>query len=137
MSLYLLISPPPLSRSSGLYPLDLVFDVKRCNERKFAHCSHARFSNGDYTSSVEAYEKALELDPSNANVKSSLAQAKSKVDASVPRQSDRSASTPPAGAGGMPDLAGLASMMGGLGGGGGGGMPDLASMMRNPQMMAM
>jgi hypothetical protein len=36
----------------------------------------------------------------------------------------------------MPDLAGLASMMGGMGGGGGG-MPDLASMMRNPQMMQM
>jgi small glutamine-rich tetratricopeptide repeat-containing protein alpha len=35
----------------------------------------------------------------------------------------------------MPDLSALAGMMGGLGGGGG--MPDLASMMRNPQMMAM
>jgi small glutamine-rich tetratricopeptide repeat-containing protein alpha len=41
-----------------------------------------------------------------------------------------------AGGGGMPDLAGLASMMGGLGGGGGG-MPDLASLMQNPQMMQM
>ena len=40
------------------------------------------------------------------------------------------------GAGGMPDMAGLASMLGGMGGGGGG-MPDIASMMRNPQMMQM
>jgi small glutamine-rich tetratricopeptide repeat-containing protein alpha len=42
------------------------------------------------------------------------------------------------GGGGMPDLASLASMMGGMGGGGGGGgMPDLASLMQNPQMMQM
>jgi small glutamine-rich tetratricopeptide repeat-containing protein alpha len=43
------------------------------------------------------------------------------------------------GAEGMPDLSALAGMMGGMAGaeGGGGGMPDLASMMQNPQMMAM
>lgn len=31
----------------------------------------------------------------------------------------------------------MADMLAGMGGGGGGGMPDLASMMSNPQMMAM
>ena len=36
----------------------------------------------------------------------------------------------------MPDLAGLASMLGG-GGGGGGGMPDLSSIMQNPMMRQM
>jgi small glutamine-rich tetratricopeptide repeat-containing protein alpha len=40
------------------------------------------------------------------------------------------------GAGGMPDLASMASMFGGMGGGGGG-MPDLATMMKNPQLMQM
>lgn len=37
----------------------------------------------------------------------------------------------------MPDLSALAGMLGGGAGGGGGGMPDLASMMQNPQIMAM
>jgi small glutamine-rich tetratricopeptide repeat-containing protein alpha len=42
------------------------------------------------------------------------------------------------GAGGMPDLAGLASMLGGgAGGAGGGGMPDLSSIMQNPMMRQM
>jgi small glutamine-rich tetratricopeptide repeat-containing protein alpha len=36
----------------------------------------------------------------------------------------------------MPDLASMASMFGGMGGGGGG-MPDLATMMKNPQLMQM
>lgn len=39
-----------------------------------------------------------------------------------------------AGLGGMADLL---SGMGGFGGGGGGGMPDMASIMNNPQLMAM
>ena len=41
------------------------------------------------------------------------------------------------GGGGMPDLSALAGLMGGAAGGGGGGMPDLASLMNNPQMMQM
>lgn len=40
------------------------------------------------------------------------------------------------GLGGMGGMADMLRGMGGLGGGGGG-MPDLASMMNNPQMMAM
>jgi len=39
--------------------------------------------------------------------------------------------------GGMPDLSALAGMFGGGAGGGGGGMPDIASLMQNPQLMAM
>lgn len=98
---------------------------------------HAQFSLGDYGAAVDAYERGLELDASNANMKASLAQAKKKRDESSPTYDDRSTSQAPPAAGGMPDLAGLASMMGGLGGGGGGGMPDIAAMMRNPQMMEM
>jgi small glutamine-rich tetratricopeptide repeat-containing protein alpha len=112
--------------------------------------SHAQFSLGNYTEAVEAYESGLKLDPSNANMKSSLATA--KVRAAEQRSnpvSDREPATggaggagAGAGAGGMPDLSALAGMLGGMGGGGGGaggggGMPDIASMMRNPQMMAM
>lgn len=38
----------------------------------------------------------------------------------------------------MPDLSALAGMFGGAGGGGaGGGMPDLSSLMSNPQVMEM
>lgn len=72
-------------------------------------------------------------------MKASLAQAKKKLDDSSPTLEDRSTAAAPPAMGGMPDLAGLASMMGGMGGGGGGagGMPDIASMMRNPQMMEM
>lgn len=40
------------------------------------------------------------------------------------------------GAGGMPDLSSLASMLGGRGGGGGG-MPDLSSIMSNPMFASM
>ncbi|KAK1821198.1 Small glutamine-rich tetratricopeptide repeat-containing protein 2 [Friedmanniomyces endolithicus] len=42
-----------------------------------------------------------------------------------------------AGGGGMPDLGGLAAMLGGAGGAGGGGMPDLSSIMQNPMMRQM
>lgn len=36
----------------------------------------------------------------------------------------------------MPDLSGMASMLGGMGRGGGG-MPDIANMMNNPAIMQM
>lgn len=114
-------------------------------------CRHAHFSNGDYQSAVDAYEDGLRLDPSNQNMKAALSTANSRLSETGGSASSTVADREPAsgggggfggggvGAGGMPDLAGLASMMGGLGGGagGGGGMPDLASMMRNPQMMQM
>jgi small glutamine-rich tetratricopeptide repeat-containing protein alpha len=75
-------------------------------------------------------------------MKQALATAKARVSES---SSNTVADREPApraggggGGGGMPDLASLASMMGGMGGGGGGGgMPDLASLMQNPQMMQM
>jgi len=75
-------------------------------------------------------------------MKQALATAKTRVSES---SSNTVADREPApraggggGGGGMPDLASLASMMGGMGGGGGGGgMPDLASLMQNPQMMQM
>jgi small glutamine-rich tetratricopeptide repeat-containing protein alpha len=99
---------------------------------------HAKFSLGEYQDAIEAYESGLELDPNNANMKTSLDTARSrfaevKPSTAVDREPPRSASSDATG--GMPDLSALASMMGGAGGGGG--MPDLSSMMRNPQLMAM
>lgn len=76
-------------------------------------------------------------------MKAALATAKQRAGESSSSTSVAADREPSAGAGGagagggMPDMAGLASMLGGMGGGGGGGMPDLAGMMRNPQMMQM
>lgn len=108
-----------------------------------ANRSHANFSLGDFAAAAEAYEKGLELDPSNTNMSTALSAVKKKLEESMPPPATRNNQDAPAGtgAGGMPDLASLASMMGGMGGGGGaggaGGMPDIASLMRNPQMMEM
>lgn len=105
---------------------------------------HAQFSLGEYEAAVEAYQNGLELDPNNAVMKSSLAQAEKKVAENI-ESTDRDVDVGSGagagagaggGAGGMPDLSSLASMLGGAGGGGGG-MPDIAAMMRNPQMMQM
>lgn len=104
--------------------------------------SHAQFSLGAYQEAVDAYESGLKLDPSNANMKSSLSTAKTRLaEKSSTSVSDRepvpgAGAGAGAGAGGMPDLSALAGMFGGAGGGAGG-MPDIASLMRNPQMMAM
>ena len=93
---------------------------------------HAYFSLGRYSEAVESYEKGVELDPANASMKASLATAKSRLgdedssEISVDREAGAT-SPPPAGN----PLAGL------MGGAGRGGMPDFASMMQNPQMMAM
>ncbi|WWC62097.1 uncharacterized protein I303_104687 [Kwoniella dejecticola CBS 10117] len=113
--------------------------------KAYSRLGHAHFSVGSYTDAVQAYEDGLKLDPSNNNMKTALATAKSKLaESSSNSVSDREPSSGAggagagAGAGGMPDLSSLASMFGGAGGGGGGGgMPDLASMMQNPQLMAM
>ena len=109
--------------------------------------SHAQFSLGDYEAAIQAYEAGLKLDPANANMKAALATAKTRwaEDESANPVAEREGAAGPGGGGGgggMPDLSARAGRRGGRGGGGGagggaGGMPDLAGMMRNPQMMAM
>lgn len=79
---------------------------------------HAHFSLGKYDDAITAYEKGLELDPSNATLKSSIDAARGKLNAS---SVERSASPP----------------SGGAGGGFPGGMPDLAGLLNNPAMMNM
>ncbi|KAL7417002.1 hypothetical protein BDY24DRAFT_333138, partial [Mrakia frigida] len=89
--------------------------------KAYSRLGHAHYSLSQFPSAVQAYEKGLLLDPTNTNLRSALANAQSP---------------PPMG--GMPDLSALAGMFGGgAGGAGGGGMPDIASLMQNPQLMAM
>jgi small glutamine-rich tetratricopeptide repeat-containing protein alpha len=98
--------------------------------KAFSRLGLARFFLGQYQESISAYERALQLEPSNKSHADSLKQAKQKLE----EQNRRSVAPPTQAApsGGMPDLGALASMMGGGGAGGG-----LASMLQNPQMMQM
>jgi small glutamine-rich tetratricopeptide repeat-containing protein alpha len=79
---------------------------------------------------VQAYEKGVEVDPSNALMKSGLETARQHVrDASAPTSPstrDVSGTTNPGAAGGFPGM-----------GGGAGGMPDLSAMMNNPMIAQM
>lgn len=95
---------------------------------------HAHYSLGDYSAAASAFKRGLDLDPSNASLKTGLQNSEARLEVtSTP-------TTPPSdtarGAGGGPDMGGLADMLGGMGGGGGG-MPDVASLMQNPMLMQM
>ncbi|KAI9796653.1 MAG: hypothetical protein M1825_006526 [Sarcosagium campestre] len=105
----------------------------------------ARFALGDAKGSMEAYQKGIDYEGNGGSeaMKKGFETARRKVnednaagDAMDDVTASRSAG-PGAGAGGMPDLSGLASMLGGGGGGGGGGGPDLAGLMNNPMFANM
>ncbi|KAL8645357.1 MAG: hypothetical protein Q9226_007340 [Calogaya cf. arnoldii] len=104
----------------------------------------ARFVLGDAKGSMEAYQKGIEYEGNGGSeaMKKGYKTAKEKVEEEEKEGGDEDierAATPrgASGAGGgMPDLAGLASMLGG-GGGGGGGMPDLGALMNNPMFASM
>lgn len=95
-----------------------------------------------FEEAVEAYERAVELEPDNKASQDSLRQAKNKL-----KKVKASTAVDTAGAGGMPDLG----AMGGMGGLAGmmnnpqmkqamdqmGGPAGLANLMKDPQMMAM
>jgi small glutamine-rich tetratricopeptide repeat-containing protein alpha len=103
--------------------------------------SHAQYSLTDFRASADAFERGLKLDPNNAGLKSGLDNSKARIvpeDEDVPPLIPDAATTPSArGAGGAPGgMGGMADLLAGMGGGGGG-MPDIASLMQNPQMMAM
>jgi small glutamine-rich tetratricopeptide repeat-containing protein alpha len=105
----------------------------------------AKFAMGDARGSMEAYQKGIEYEGGGGSeaMKRGLETAKAKVEelekegetAGAGPEVDDAMRGPPGGAGGMPDLAGIASMLGG--GGGGGGMPDLGSLMSNPMFASM
>jgi hypothetical protein len=94
---------------------------------------------GDFKAAAAAFQKGLELEPTNANLKSGLQNAQARVKP----EDDTNLTDEDAAAGPSPGLGGMADMlrnMGGGAGGAGGGMPDpanLMGMMNNPAMMQM
>jgi small glutamine-rich tetratricopeptide repeat-containing protein alpha len=101
----------------------------------------ARFALGDAKGSMEAYKKGIDFEGNGGSpaMKRGYETAKKRVEdeeASGITEDDVGASPrgPAAGAGGMPDLSGLTSM---LGGGGGGGGPDLGALLNNPMFANM
>ncbi|BGP56584.1 hypothetical protein JCM8202_000230 [Rhodotorula sphaerocarpa] len=106
--------------------------------KAYSRLGHALFSVGQFAEAVEAYEKGLELDPTNATMKSSLATARSRAPAAASTSSGEAAD------GSVSPRAGAGANAGGAPGGGipgfpgmGAGMPDLAGMMNNPAIMNM
>lgn len=105
----------------------------------------ARFDMGNYQAAQEAYEQGIEAEGNGGSdaMKRGLETSKRKLEEATrgtepPSEAVDDASGASRGAGGMPDLSSLASMLGGGGGGGGGGgMPDLGSMMNNPMFANM
>lgn len=114
----------------------------------------ARFALGDAKGSMDAYRQGIEHEGSGGSdaMKKGFETARRRVEEleaeavdSATSPTARGAGSPGAGAGagGMPDLGSLASMLGGggggnrEGGGGGGGMPDLGGIMNNPMFASM
>lgn len=99
----------------------------------------ARFALGDAAGSMEAYKKGIDAEGNGGSdaMKKGYETARKRVEeeGEDPAELERSTSPSAGGAGGMPDLGSLASMLGG--GGGAGGMPDLGSLMQNPMMRQM
>ncbi|KEF55906.1 uncharacterized protein A1O9_07486 [Exophiala aquamarina CBS 119918] len=103
----------------------------------------ARFAMGDARGSVEAYQKGIDFEGSGGSeamkkgletAKKELARMEAEED-NIPEDDVDDAPGDSRGGGG-PDLAGLASMLGGGGGRGGGGF-DFASIMNNPMFASM
>ncbi|CAM9498671.1 unnamed protein product [Choristocarpus tenellus] len=106
-------------------------DLNSSYSKAYTRLGYAFFQLEDYEASAKAYRKSLELDPGNAANRQSLRKAEAKMGKDE-RESDLSReASDSAGAGGMPDMSGLASMMGGAGGAGG-----LANLMQNKDLMA-
>lgn len=102
----------------------------------------ARYDVQDWHGAKEAYEKGIQAEGNGGSsaMKKGLETCTKKIEAAEsgepPADAVDQAPGASRGAGGMPDLSSLASMLGG-GGGGGGGMPDLGSMMSNPMFANM
>ena len=98
---------------------------------------HAQYSLGDYNAAADAFQRGLNQDPSNASLKAGLQNAQGR--ASFADASDVSnRATAGASDSNPPNLGGMADMLRNMSGAGrGGGMPDLASLMNNPQVMQM
>jgi len=105
--------------------------------KAYHRLGHAQFSLEDFKAAAASFERGLKLDPQNAGLKSGLQNSKSRISSSD-GASALSTETPSPGGSGMAGMAEMLRNMGGGGGGGrGGGMPDLGSLMSNPQFMSM
>jgi len=113
--------------------------------KAYHRLGHAQYSLGDFKASTSAFERGLKLEPGNAGLKSGLQNSQARIatdDISSPTESNSRSSSPAVAPGLNPaaGLGGMADMMRNMGmgsGGAPGGMPDIASMMNNPQLMAM
>ena len=106
------------------------------NLGSFILFSHAQYSLEDYKAAAASFERGLKLDPNNAGLKSGLQNAKTRVSTSDGASTSLAEQSSPSPASGGPGLAGMADMFKSMGGNGGG-MPDLGSLMNNPQFMTM
>ncbi|KAF5377483.1 hypothetical protein D9615_005111 [Tricholomella constricta] len=107
--------------------------------KAYHRLGHAQYSLGDFEAAASAFERGLKLEPSNSGLKSGLQNAQARIEpagGSPPTSESATPTTRRPATGTGPGLGGMADMLRGVGGGGGG-MPDLASLMNNPQMMAM
>ncbi|KAL3669765.1 hypothetical protein V7S43_005145 [Phytophthora oleae] len=99
--------------------------------KAYSRMGNAQVQLKDFDGAIDTYRRGLEVDSTNAACRDGLADAERKRRQVQTTPSASTSAPPPAGgAGGMPDLANLASMLGGGGGG-------LADLMNNPQMMQM
>jgi small glutamine-rich tetratricopeptide repeat-containing protein alpha len=102
----------------------------------------ARFALGDARGAMEAYQKGIDAEGNGGSdaMRKGYETAKRRVEELEVEGAETARSTSPglggAGAGGMPDLGSLASMLGG-GGGGAGGLPDFSAIMNNPMFASM
>ncbi|KAF8736030.1 hypothetical protein AX14_001032 [Amanita brunnescens Koide BX004] len=104
--------------------------------KAYHRLGHAQYSLGDYRAAAEAFERGLKQDPTNAGLKAGLQNAQTRIAADASDVSSGSTTGTPG-----PDpqnMGAMADMLRNMGGAGrGGGMPDLASLMNNPQVMQM
>jgi len=100
--------------------------------KAYHRLGHAQYCLGDYRAATDAFERGLKQDPTNASLKGGLQNAQARIAADASEASmDAVDST-------LPNVGGMADMLRNMGGAGrGGGMPDLASLMNNPQVMQM
>ncbi|PLB43953.1 hypothetical protein P170DRAFT_418427 [Aspergillus steynii IBT 23096] len=127
---------------------ELATQVDSKYSKAWSRLGLARFDMADYKGAKEAYEKGIEAEGNGGSdaMKRGLETTKRKIEEASrgtepPADAVDDAPGASRGAGGMPDLSSLASMLGGSAGGGqgggAGGMPDLSSIMSNPMFSSM
>ncbi|KIP06947.1 hypothetical protein PHLGIDRAFT_35715 [Phlebiopsis gigantea 11061_1 CR5-6] len=117
--------------------------------RAYHRLGHAHYCLNDFKAAADAFKRGLEVDPSNANLKSGLQSAEARItpdDDELPSLESTAPTTSGRGSGAGAGLGGMADMLRGMGmggnpgaggAGGAGGMPDLSSILSNPAMMQM